>query len=261
MSIKNRVIPENIDVLVGSFGGCGSSFFTKFLAQYKTVNHNHTRNELKDLKHVDRPPLTLQQNLKAIYIFGDPYNAIYSMFRRKLQRNNSILFLSNYFINPIDVDCTLEQYLEEGIDRLKLGNAFENWSNSKVNYPIMLVKYEALWDHLPEIFDYLEIPRSEIKNFPNQKERNSNWQSLSQEAKHNLHQMYGELHYKIKDYDEIKIIEPNYSMYTYLPKYMLALGNKYIYKETKSLAKITLNLIPGLELNNFVKTTLNKLKQ
>ena len=121
----------------------------------------------------------------------------------------------------------MKKYLEEGIDRLKLGAHFENWNNSRVTYPIMLVKYESIWENLPEIFDYLEIPKSEIGNFPPPQNRNSDWNLLSEDLKDLFFNMYGDLQEKIMNFDDIKIIKPKLSTYIFLPKYALYIGALY----------------------------------
>ncbi|EDX75667.1 hypothetical protein MC7420_6322 [Coleofasciculus chthonoplastes PCC 7420] len=223
--LKQQVIRGNLDVLVCSPGGVGSSFFIAFLEKYKSVNSYKDRD---GLKHIDRPPLTLNSNLKAIYIYGEPFNAVLSLFRRKYHHYQSKKLLFKYpNIEPITKNCTLKKYLEEGIDRLKLGAHFENWNNSRVTYPIMLVKYESIWENLPEIFDYLEIPQSEIGNFPPPQNRNSDWNLLSEDLKDLFFNMYGDLQEKIMNFDDIKIIKPKLSAYIFLPKYALYIGALY----------------------------------
>lgn len=87
----------------------------------------------------------------------------------------------------------------------------------------MLIKYETLWKHLPEIFEYLEIPTSEIPKFPAQKSRGSDWENLTDEEKNLLFQMYGEFHQDVMNFQEIEIIQPKISKLILLPKYSLYL--------------------------------------
>lgn len=233
--LKQQAIQGDIDFLVCSPGGVGSSFFISFLEKYKSVN---SYKDGDGLKHIDRPPLTLNNKLKAVYIYGDPYNIVLSLFRRKYHHYQSVkLLFKCSHIKPINPDCTIEQYLQEGIDRLQLENHFDNWHNARINYPIMLIKYEAIWDNLPIIFDYLEISREEIKNFPSRKNRSSDWQFLSEELKKKLSNMYGELHEKIMNFDDLKIKEPNLPGQLLLPKYALYLGAAYKQKISSLLTK------------------------
>jgi|GEM_PF-61610 len=197
-----------LDVIICSSGGVGTSFFMDFVQKYKYIN---SPSDIDGLKHLDQPPTgKTKQNFKALYIFGDPLNAVVSLFRRNYQQPHSCKLLANYLdIEPIARYCSLEEYVNEGIDRLKLEQHFDNWSNAQVNYPIMLVKYETMWEHLPEIFDFLEIPTSEIEELEKErKERESDWIKLPEETKDKLSAMYGKFSEKVANFEEIKIIEP-----------------------------------------------------
>jgi hypothetical protein len=197
---------ELLDLIVCSYGGAGTTFFMQFLEQYKKVNSPVNKD---GLKHIDRPPsLTNLSNFKALYMFGDPLNALISLFQRNYQSPHSHKLLVNYpDIKPISRNCTLADYLEEGVDKFKLEQHFDNWVNAKKTYPIMFVKYEKMWENLEEIFDFLEIPFSCIKQLKKiRKSRNSNSQVLSKEMKDKLYSMYGKFAQKVSNYDDIKII-------------------------------------------------------
>ena len=220
---KQHAIRGNLETIVCSPGGVGTTFFIKFVAHYKSVNDYQ---DIDGIKHLDRPPLVINNSLKAIYIYGNPFNIVLSLFRRKFHARQSYKLLRYYkHIEPIQPTCTLIEYLRKDIDKFQLSNHFHYWSQASVNYPIMLIKYETLWQHLPEIFEYLEIPSSEIAKFPTQQSRQSDWDNLTEEEKSLLSQMYGELHQEIHQFEDIKIIEPNKLLrLMLLPKYALYLG-------------------------------------
>ncbi|MBR8826989.1 MAG: tetratricopeptide repeat protein [Gomphosphaeria aponina SAG 52.96 = DSM 107014] len=205
---KQKQILAWLDVIICSSGGVGTSFFMDFVQEHKYIN---SPGDIDGLKHLDQPPIgKTKQNFKALYIFGDPLNAVVSLFRRNFQHPHSCKLLANYVdIEPIARYCSLEEYVDEGIDRLKLEQHFDNWSNAQVNYPIMLVKYETMWEHLPEIFYFLEIPASGIEELEKErKERESDWIKLPEETKEKLSAMYGKFSEKVANFEEIKIIEP-----------------------------------------------------
>ncbi|MBI3333889.1 hypothetical protein HYZ97_00165, partial [Candidatus Pacearchaeota archaeon] len=63
---------ENLDVLVASCGGVGTSFFMRFLNRFKKVN---CVNNCDGFKHLVAPPPVAQRKFKAVYIYGNPIDA------------------------------------------------------------------------------------------------------------------------------------------------------------------------------------------
>lgn len=205
--LKHHFISDNIDTLVCSPGGVATTSFMEFIRQYRTINDPWDRD---GLKHIDRPPLTRNSNLKAIYIYGDPLNLIISLFRRNYQEVHSRKLLANYpTIAPILETEGIDDYLDKSVDRLKLENHFKNWKRGSENYPIMMIKYEDMWNNLPEVFNYLEIPASEISNFPEHKKRSADWRKASIKNQKKLHYIYGELFREIQKFDNISINQKN----------------------------------------------------
>ena len=94
--LKQQVIRGNINVLVCSPGGVGSSFFIAFLEKYKSVNSYKDRD---GLKHIDRPPLTLNSNLKAIYIYGEYTENLLMQFFHFSAGNIITINQKNFFLN------------------------------------------------------------------------------------------------------------------------------------------------------------------
>ena len=70
----------------------------------------------------------------------------------------------------------------------------------------MIIKYETLWDHLDELFEFLDIPKEKIKNFPKKIKRNINWKDQPEEIKNKLYNIYKNINEQIKEFPEIKII-------------------------------------------------------
>lgn len=63
--LKQQAIITDLETIICSPGGVGTTFLIKFIAQYKSVNNSKDRD---GIKHLDRPPLVLNNSLKAIYI-------------------------------------------------------------------------------------------------------------------------------------------------------------------------------------------------
>ncbi|MBI3334441.1 hypothetical protein HYZ97_03055, partial [Candidatus Pacearchaeota archaeon] len=85
----------------------------------------------------------------------------------------------------------LQRYALEGHDIFKFERHFNNWKKSTMSYPILFIKYEHIWDNLPEIFDFLDIPKSEIKHFPKNTGRESGIEQQPAEVQRALLAMYG----------------------------------------------------------------------
>ena len=215
--IKQKAIQGHPDILVCSYGGVGTSFLISFLEKYKAANSRRDRDHLK---HLDRPPITTNKNLKAVYVLGNPLDAVISLFRRNMHHRQSRKLLVNYpSLDPIEPSCTLQEYIQQGVDKFKLNEHFQNWKTAKASYPIMIIKYEAIWNHLTELLNYLEIPLSEATFFPEQKQRKSDWNSLPENIKSDFHKMYGDLNEKIANFEDIKIIKASSPTHIFLPKY------------------------------------------
>ena len=121
--------------------------------------------------------------------------------------------MSSNFIEETNLEWQLEEFLDACIakrkDLLQLEEHFDNWVYCKRNgrnYPIMLVKYEALWENLPKIFHFLGISQSHISDFPVMKKRHSSLDSQPICLQEKLNAVYGALGEKIDKFKPIQII-------------------------------------------------------
>jgi hypothetical protein len=109
-------------------------------------------------------------------------------------------------VKPIGNNTTLEEYARERTDRFLFSEQFNNWLTGSKFYPTLFLKYEKLWENLDTIYDFLDIPRSEIKAFPEKKERNSDFNSLSKDTQNSLKNIYGEFEQYINEFDDCTIV-------------------------------------------------------
>lgn len=231
--IKQQAIRGYSDTIVCSYGGVGTSFLISFVEKYKAVNSRRDRDRIK---HLDRPPIVLNKNFKAVYVLGNPFDAVISLFRRNMHHRQSKKLLANYpNLTPVEPSCTFQEYVEHGVDKFKLNEHFQNWKTAKVNYPIMLIKYESIWKHLPELLDYLEISLSEIEHFPKEKQRKSDWNSLPERSRKLLYKMYGNLYEEIVSIEDVKLLEPSFPSHIFLPKYVFLQARQLCYDSAKKL--------------------------
>ncbi|AFZ59169.1 hypothetical protein H6G54_02085 [Anabaena cylindrica FACHB-243] len=204
-------ITINFDATVNSFGGVGTSFFMRFFEKFIRLNCSHNTDLIK---HTDTPPLTHKIKFKAIYIYGNPMEAVVSIFMRKYHGLHSQYMLRNYAkIQPILKEETLESYLTLGEDKFKIEAHFHNWFYASRHYPILFLKYEYIWDFLPEIFDFLDIEHEYIKDFPPQRNRNSNLSQLPDNIIDSLNNMYGGFAKELETRPPFLILPPKIEQY------------------------------------------------
>lgn len=193
-------------ILISSFGGCGTTMLMKFLSKY----NKYDVIENDKLKHYPKPP-NLSFVKKAVYIFGNPFDTVCSHFRRK---SEYYLWPTNHCRNmcgkwsEISPSWELKDYLDNNEDLFLMEEQFDNWTNPKKNiqYLILLVRYEKLWENLDKIFRFLEIPLEHIDRFPKKEKRKSSYINLPKLQQEKLNQIYGKLYEKIKKHPDIRII-------------------------------------------------------
>jgi hypothetical protein len=163
------------------------------------------------LKHSPSPPkITFIK--KAVYLYSNPLNAIVYHFNQRIIGTNfwHIRHCRNMGSDwqKMGMEWDLVDYLNNEEDIFQFENHFNAWSKkNNVDYPIMLVKYEKIWDNLEKIFKFLDIPISEIGKFPKKIKRGSDWRKLPKITKLNLIKMYGKFAKRLKRFPDIKIIK------------------------------------------------------
>src|SRR4051812_1073782 len=205
-------------LLVSSFGGVGSKCLVKGLLQTadeKILNQAHT--------HLRLPPgKDVLDGRKMIYMFGDPYNAVVSFFNRRKMRTRAHGFDGrggggdpfwvvkhcrniggkHAAMNP---NWELMDYLKNGVDLLEIEQHFDNWVQARTEYPILFLRYETMWDHLQDIYNFVGLPQSDIARFPAQQPRGSSWQEQPESLKLGLAKMCGALHKRIMNAADVWI--------------------------------------------------------
>jgi len=185
-------------------GGVGSTFFIKHIKKYRSTNLS---NDKDSLKHILFPPFSANRNIKYIYIYGNPIDSVISLFRRNIQDLHSKKFLSlNNKLKSINLSDNLDKYAADGVDRFIFSEQFNNWLTGSKFYPTLFIKYEKLWENLEVLYDFLEIPREEIKSFPEKKKRNSEFLYLDKKTQIGLKKIYAEFEQYINEFDDCFIL-------------------------------------------------------
>lgn len=182
VTVTNRVV---------SFGGVGSG---SILAHIENGNTDRIRYHERR-KHCLAPHLIPEVRrgveVRACFIFGDPYHSVISIFNRTLQRRHerSMSREMRGYSPILRADTSLEEYLGGGVDRFFFQKHLDNWIGYEgTAVRIIAVKYEDLATHIEEVLHFLDCERP-FHVLP----RKSRFQDQPAAVQAGLENMYGEL--------------------------------------------------------------------
>ena len=174
---------RKLDVIVVSPGGVATTFFIKYLRNFKRVNDP---DDIDRLKHTARPPF-FTGNTKFIYLHGDPKSIILSLERRgylqyQIQKNGT--FLTKEIKN-------LNDYLSTNKDLLRLNKSLTAWKKAEaLSKNILTVHFNDLWSKKHLWANFLELSEAQISSFPDQRPRATDNTKLSNAQLQSLHKIY-----------------------------------------------------------------------
>ncbi|GAC13360.1 hypothetical protein [Aliiglaciecola lipolytica] len=157
-------------IVVNSFGGCGSKHLTKAISR-STGNYS-----LEKIHLHERFPSNLKNKkiAKMVFLYADPYSVIKSFFWRQQVKSERHGFNSKSgkgiqtwpfqhcknidgVFGSLNPDWTIKEFLEHGEDLFKLEEFLDNWLEASVKFPIMFLRYDSMWDHIDEVSRFLDI--------------------------------------------------------------------------------------------------------
>jgi hypothetical protein len=195
---------SNHTVQVTSFGGTGTSMLCRFLEKSgadlpQSIVPDHIENDWAPWKHMRTPPPEqwVPDDFRAIYVVSDPRNAVLSVFRRGYQYAHVQRMDGD--VHRFHSGMTLSDYLNLETDPFKLEGHFERWSQCSRDYPILIVKYDHLWDRIGEIVEFVGLPESIKHDFPERRARSSDWQTLPVCDRTKLDALFGNLAGRIRE--------------------------------------------------------------
>lgn len=174
-SIRTALVDRFI---VASYGGAGSKTLVRGILNQPPSGSSPVNLVRRHHTHKRVPYEEVPEGKKVIYVYGDPAHSIASFFRRAANEDpddphpRHANFLARHCRNiegdleKITVGYSLEDFLRSDEDPFGLADHFHSWMTANVPYPILFVRYEALWDHVEEIFDFVGIPPAEAASFP-----------------------------------------------------------------------------------------------
>lgn len=215
---------NNLDVLVVSCGGAGTTLLIKSLKPYLRVNHPR---DIDLCKHMPVPPLRLYgPTVKVIYVFDDPVTMLTSLFRRKYHPLQAIKLQEYYFPkSPVARSETLTDYLQTGKDRFFFERHWQNWHDEFLMYPSLFLRYQAIPDSLDRIRDFLNLPQDFVDGFPEWKARNPPPNPLSPEETTRLESLYASFRKRLEKQPDVEILNPPPVFprcLSWIPRYLIA---------------------------------------
>jgi len=132
---------------------------------YNSSFKTHSRNPTVEYKNV---------KTRVLYLFANVINSAIGRIGglRGIDNPGIISYNVAKFMN-IDSELAKKNAFE--IDVFDFIGHFKNW-NKPHKYPVLMIRYEALYSYLNKVLDFLELPK-EYNNFPTKKERRINWKN------------------------------------------------------------------------------------
>ena len=94
-------------------------------------------------------------------------------------------------------------YLRGGVDLINYEQFFDNYVSKGINrnYNIIAANVHKLWSHLPELFEILNIPQTEIGSFPSERTH-----EREQEIMNHMDNIYAPFNQRIDDMKPILVV-------------------------------------------------------
>lgn len=202
-----RLIGPELELLVISPGGVGSTFLIEFLGRFVRTN---SPSDCDALKHAPVPPLSLNPGLRIIYVFGDPLLATISLFRRGYHAVQSRKMQRGAWRDgpSIHWNASLEEYAAAGRDGFAYERHWRNYARKYLTNPTLFVRYECVWNHLPELLHFAGIARSRAGEFPRPRERAASVETISEQVLSRLETIHGDWRRKVDGFPDFEIRAP-----------------------------------------------------
>lgn len=184
--LKRWMDPRPFRTAICSMGGVGSTMLARHLLSLADKTHR---------EHGWSPVVyEKEKNLRLGYMFGNPHNAVLSVFRRSFQDMHVRAMNATSPTDGLKLNgMSIEAYLERGIDDFHIERQFDNWTNPvNAKHPTILIKYETLGDNIGEVLKFFACDKP-FEVLP----RKSSWKSEPEHIQRGLENMYGALLTKI----------------------------------------------------------------
>jgi hypothetical protein len=174
---------------------CGVDIFLPYDGGLYADDYGIWKHLRVPINAADHPNLRVRPKYRVLYVVGNPYNSVCSLFRRgfhywALER----LFVPQGYANRFQRHWNLKSYLENGEDLFLLSEHVTNWTKQKYerSYPVLVVKYEAIPRCRDVIMEFMGIEPRKQKYLEFWR-RSSDYRLLPQRQVQQLKLIYGDL--------------------------------------------------------------------
>ena len=189
--------PPGCHCAMASMGGVGSTALARHIGSIADKSPR---------EHAFSPSLyDHEQDLRLGYMFGNPCNAVLSVFRRDYQDMHVQAMNSGSPTPAVSLKgVTIEKFLERGVDELHIERQFDNWTNpANCKHPTILIKYEAMADNIDKVLEFFRC-----KSAFTVKARTSSWRNQPEPIRRGLEKYYGNLIAKVDAMPGLQILNP-----------------------------------------------------
>ena len=182
---------------MASMGGVGSTALAR---------HIGSISDKTDREHAFSPSVyDGHAGLRLGYMFGNPYNSVLSIFRRRYQQMHVVAMHAHSGTTPVRLrGVSIEEYLERGVDEFFIERQLGNWvGNASPKHPTILIRYELLGDHVDEVLDFFCCRKAFVVT-----SRSSFWTDQPEHIRKGLEKVYGRLNEKIEAMPAIRVMLP-----------------------------------------------------
>jgi hypothetical protein len=210
---------HQMDIYIASAGGTGSNFLYTYLCKFGFALGSRALDYGARWCHsLDpiTPDLVTSHHIKrAIFLYSvDPLKQLQSMYRQGYTEVNyrKKVGLPSKLTPHVDktklFPPNLKEYCNQPHDLAAIEAQWKQWVkvsvHSKVSFPILAIQFEHLWDHLPALFRFVNLPLEHLLTFPGRKKR----QSRDDDSKHvdGCALMYDSLKQNIRNTSKLMVI-------------------------------------------------------
>ena len=105
---------------------------------------------------------------------------------------------------------SIEEFLSARCDFYEIADHFQQWlSPPEIDYPLLVMKYENLFDNLEVLWDFLSLNASQRNCFPAKRGRVTKLETLSDSVRRGLDRVYSEAYQIYSDLPEFLLVSSN----------------------------------------------------
>lgn len=150
-------IDSDLEVLVVSLGGCGTTSLLNHISSFRHINSIHDTDGFKHIRNI-----VPNSSIRILFVISDERSSFHSLKRRNYHIYNSLKLGMIYYYFRIPFLFVLEAISIQ-----------KKWLSIERNFPgqVLCIHYEKLFESASIIAEFLDLPPSFVITFPVRKSR------------------------------------------------------------------------------------------